>query len=140
LLDTVRRAGGNQVVARRSGIPLATVNNYVRGRNGMKIGPLAAMAQACTVSLEWLVFGDVSPARRAGADYPTASTDPPPGLGETPVAPFTAGDIDQRALAKAIEIVVVIAGAEDFREDTKGVARRIAATYAKLTEPEAPPG
>src|ERR1700733_14674772 len=73
LHEAVRAAGGNQVVARRSGVPLATVNNYVRGRNGMKIEPLAALAAACNVSLEWLVAGDE--ASKVGpmpsGDYPT---------------------------------------------------------------------
>src|ERR1700733_5642332 len=73
LHEAVRAAGGNQAVARRSGVPLATVNNYVRGRNGMKIEPLSALAAACNVSLEWLVAGDE--ASKVGpmpsGDYPT---------------------------------------------------------------------
>jgi transcriptional regulator with XRE-family HTH domain len=141
LHDAVRAAGGNQAVARRSGVPLATVNNYVRGRNGMKIEPLSALAEACNVSLEWLVSGGESSATGlpAAPDFPTAGAAPPPGLGEARATSSPAGmtgGIDVRILAKAIEIVTAIAGAADFQDDPKGLARRIATTYAVLTEPE----
>jgi transcriptional regulator with XRE-family HTH domain len=141
LHETVRAAGGNQAVARRSGVPLATVNNYVRGRNGMKIGPLSALAAACNVSREWLVSGGEAPETAACPDYPFAAAVPASGLGEAaaPSSPADmAGGVDVRVLAKAIEIVTVIAGAADFRDDPKGLARRIATTYAVLIEPEVP--
>ena len=142
LHEAVRAAGGNQAVASRSGVPLATVNNYVRGRNGMKIGPLSALAAVCNVSLEWIVSGGEASATRlpAGPDYPTADAAPPPGLGEAPAESSPAGPtdgIDVRILAKAIEIVAAIAGAADLLDDPKGLAHRIATTYAVLIEPEA---
>jgi hypothetical protein len=139
LHQAVRAAGGNLAVSRRSGVPLATVNNYVRGRSGMKIEALAAIATACNVSLEWLVWGAAN-APAAGPDYPLATTAPPSGLGDAPAAASPAGagpGIDVRMLAKAIEIVAAIAGAQDLRDDTKDLARRIATTYAMLIEPEA---
>ncbi|HVC63681.1 MAG TPA: helix-turn-helix transcriptional regulator [Acetobacteraceae bacterium] len=143
LHEAVRAAGGNQAVARRSGVPLATVNNYVRGRNGMKIEPLSALATACNVSLQWLVSGADGSANgaRAYPDFPTADATSPLGLGETPAGSSPAGTnggIDVRILAKAIEIVAAIAGAADFLDDPKEWARRIAATYAVLIEPETP--
>jgi transcriptional regulator with XRE-family HTH domain len=142
LHEAVRAAGGNQAVARRSGVPLATVNNYVRGRNGMKIGPLAALAVACNVSLEWLVAGGEASATAllADPDYPAAMAAPPPGLAEAQAESSPAdmtGGIDVRILVKAIEIVAAIAGAADFLDDPKELARRIATTYAVLIEPEA---
>jgi transcriptional regulator with XRE-family HTH domain len=139
LHEAVRAAGGNQAVARRSGVPLATVNNYVRGRNGMKIGPLSALAEACNVSLEWLVSGGDASGPPAVADFPTAIGAPPRGLGEAQAAlspPGMTGGIDVRILSKAIEIVAAIAEAADFRDDPKGLARRIATTYAVLIQPE----
>lgn len=142
LHEAVRAAGGNQAVARRSGVPLATVNNYVRGRNGMKIEPLSAIAAACNASLEWLVSGDAEVAA-ASPDFPNADAARPPGLGEARTASSPAGmpgGIDMRVLAKAVEIVAAIVGAADFRDDPKGVARRIAAIYSVLTEPESPHG
>src|ERR1700733_5194973 len=86
LHEAVRAAGGNLMVARRSGVPLATVNNYVRGRNGMKIEPLAALAVACNVSLEWLVSGGEAPVTGPppDPDFPIAAATPPAGLGEAP--------------------------------------------------------
>ncbi len=169
LRQAVRAAGGNKAVAFRSGVPLATINNYVRGRNGMKIEPLAALAAACQVSLEWLVSGVAAPATAATAmaasppastAYPPASTAaaafaasaaypaadppgsaaPPPGLGEAPADTWPsrpASGVDLRVLTKAIETVTAIAGAASFRDDPKGLARRIATIYAVLIEPEA---
>jgi hypothetical protein len=139
LHEAVRAAGGNQAVARRSGVPLATVNNYVRGRNGMKIEPLSALAEACNVSLEWLVSGGDASGLQAIPDFPTAIATPPPGLGEAQAVlspPGMTGGIDVRVLSKAIEIVAAIAEAADFRDDPKGLARRIATTYAVLIQPE----
>jgi transcriptional regulator with XRE-family HTH domain len=137
LHEAVRAAGGNQAVALRSGVPLATVNNYVRGRNGMKIESLSALAAACNVSLQWLVSGDAA----AGPDFPAADAVRPPGLSEP--APMEipgeiTGGVDLRILTKAIEVVAALAKMADFEHDPKGLARRIAATYAVLMKPEAP--
>ncbi len=142
LHQAVRAAGGNQAVARCSGVPLATVNNYVRGRNGMKIGPLSALAVACNVSLEWLIAGGDAAATGllAGLDFPVAGVARPSGLAEAQADASPAGrinGIDVRILAKAIEIVAAIAGAADFQANPKGLARRIATTYAVLIKPEA---
>jgi transcriptional regulator with XRE-family HTH domain len=144
LHQAVRAAGGNQAVARRSGVPLATVNNYVRGRSGMKIEPLWALATACNVSLEWLVSGGTADTvglpdgsgSPAGPDFPTALDVRAPGLGEAPSGASPAG-IDVRILAKAIEIVAAIAGPADLHDDPKSLAQRIATTYAVLIEPDA---
>ena len=168
LHEAVGAAGGNKAVARRSGVPLATVNNYVRGRNGMKIGPLSALAAACNVSLDWIVSGREAaaaaltpvPDLRVPGAWPSAGSDfplsvarplpvadlpvpvagPPPGLAEAQSKSSPAGmrgGVDVRVLAKAVEIVAALAGAADFVADPKGLARRIATTYAVLTEPDA---
>lgn len=141
LHEAVRAAGGNLVVARRAGVPLATVNNYVRGRNGMKIEPLVALAAACNVKLDWLVSGAEAPVTGPPAepDFPIAAA-PSAGLAEAPAAASPAGmngGVDVRMLAKAIEIVTAIAEAADFLDDPKGLARRIATTYAVLNASEA---
>ena len=49
-----------------------------------------------------------------------------------------ASGVDLRVLTKAIETVTAIAGAASFRDDPKGLARRIATIYAVLIEPKAP--
>jgi hypothetical protein len=56
LKAAVRAAGGNTRVAQRAGIPLGTLNSYLRGRD-MKAGQLIRLAEATGVSLEWLATG-----------------------------------------------------------------------------------
>lgn len=138
----VRAAGGNMAVANRSGVPLATVNNYVRGRNGMKIEPLSALAAACNVSLDWLVMGGEAAAAGplAAPNFPSGSVAAPLGLGEVQAEASPggmSGGIDVPMLTKAIEIVAAIVGAAEFLDDPKMLARRIATTYAVLHEPHA---
>lgn len=54
LRQAVEEAGGNQAVAARSGVPLGTLNNYVRGVNEPKVMALARIMAACGKSLDWL--------------------------------------------------------------------------------------
>ena len=134
LRQAVRAAGGNRAVAERSGVALATVNNYVRPRGGLKMRPLAALAKACGVSLEWLVTGEQSPpglALTAAASQPGLSE---PQADLSPVG--TVGNIDVPTLAKAIEIIAAI-GETNWGEDPKTMARRIATAYAVLRKPPA---
>lgn len=56
LKEAVRQAGGPRAVARRSAIPEATLNNYLGGRD-MKVNALVALAEATSVSIEWLATG-----------------------------------------------------------------------------------
>jgi phage repressor protein C with HTH and peptisase S24 domain len=63
LRRAIRDAGGNQVVAAKSGVPLGTVSNYVRGVSEPKAVALGALARACGVSLDWLVFDGQEPAQ-----------------------------------------------------------------------------
>lgn len=137
LRQAVRNAGGNQALAERSGVPLATVNNYVRGRHGMKMDTLAALAAACGVTLEWLVSGDGAPTPGFAPVTPAA----PPGLADAPPAPApVARDaIDVPALAKAIEIVRAVTGGSALADAPEVLARRIASAYAVLTQPSAAP-
>lgn len=140
LRQAVRAAGGNQTVADRSGVPLATVNNYVRGRHGMKIEPLSALATACGVSLQWLVFGEAVVASPGFAPVEDAAAT---ALSEiqasiSPAAAITG--IDVPVLAKAIEVVQAITGTSVLRDDATGLARRIASAYAVLIQPPGPRG
>jgi hypothetical protein len=54
--SAIRRAGGNLVVAQRSGIPKGTINNLLRGTD-VRISNAYAIAVACDVSLDWLATG-----------------------------------------------------------------------------------
>lgn len=66
LRRAIRDAGGNQAVAARSGVPLGTVSNYVRGISEPKAAALGALAEACGVSLDWLVLDKAPQARTEG--------------------------------------------------------------------------
>ena len=56
LKDAVRHAGGNAAVAKRAGISLGTLNNYIAGRD-MKTSFMVALADACGVNIAWLAAG-----------------------------------------------------------------------------------
>jgi transcriptional regulator with XRE-family HTH domain len=137
----VRAAGGNRAVAERSGIPLATVNNYVRGRHGMKIEPIAAMAAACGVTLDWLVTGDeAGPSHQPGF----GPHSPPSGLSDSagpsllePLPAEPPQELDLAVLIKAIEVVQALGQMPTF-QDPASLARQIASTYAVLIKPPPP--
>lgn len=59
LKKAIYQAGGNKVVAKKTAIPLGTLNNYIAGR-GMKLDSAIKIAKACDVSLEWLAVGEGS--------------------------------------------------------------------------------
>lgn len=56
LKEAVRAGGGNAVVATRAGMPVGTLNRYLKGRD-MKASAMTALAQAAGVRLEWLATG-----------------------------------------------------------------------------------
>jgi hypothetical protein len=104
LKGAVRAAGGNTLVAQRSGVPLSSLNSYLRGRE-MKAGQLVRLAEATGVRLEWLATG-AGPMR----DVPLRAGDqlaprPADSLPSTPAAPklFQVVKLDrlQRAYAAA---------------------------------------
>ncbi len=73
LREAVRGAGGNQAVALKSGVPLGTLNNYLRAITEPKAVALTQIAQACGVSLDWLMTGQgQGPDGNAGADIAPA--------------------------------------------------------------------
>lgn len=142
LQQAVRAAGRNQVVAARSGVPLGTIANYMRGRHGMKIEPLRAIAAACNVSLGWLVDGDAAPApSQAAPGFAPEPAKAPHALAERPADPSPAASpdgLDLQALAKAIELVAAITADASLQTDAKALARRIANAYAVLVQPPDP--
>ena len=72
LREALRRGGGNKVVSERSGVPLANLQTYLKGRE-MRIDTAIALAEACGVTLEWLATGK-DPAPQAP---PAAAARPP---------------------------------------------------------------
>src|SRR5579863_194431 len=108
LRRVMREAGGNQAVADRAGVPVATVNNYMRARNGMKVEALALLAEACGVSLDWLVNG----------------REPSQGLAESGGSSLAVPrELDLATLVKAIEVVEAVTGVAAFGEQPQELAR-----------------
>ena len=60
LKEACRIAGGATVVARKIGMPMPTLNNYLAGRD-MKASAMVRLAQAAGVSVEWLATGTTDP-------------------------------------------------------------------------------
>lgn len=56
LKEAVRIGGGGAAVARKIGMPMPTLNNYLGGRD-MKASAMVLLAEASGVSLEWLATG-----------------------------------------------------------------------------------
>ena len=56
LREAVRKIGGGHEAARRSGVPLGTLNAYLAGGE-MKLSNVVALSRACGFSVEWLVTG-----------------------------------------------------------------------------------
>ena len=57
LKTAIKTAGGNKKVAEKSGIPIGTINNYLRGASEPTIQKIANIATVCSVSLDWLAYG-----------------------------------------------------------------------------------
>ena len=66
LKEALRDAGGAAAVARKIGMPMPTLNNYIAGRD-MKASAVVALADGCGVSVEWLATGrgDIAPGRQS---------------------------------------------------------------------------
>lgn len=69
LREALSRAGGAAKVAKRIGMPPMTISNYVAGRD-MKASALAALADACEVSIEWLATGRGTMTGASGTGFP----------------------------------------------------------------------
>ena len=88
LREALRKGGGNKVVSERSGVPLANLQTYLKGRE-MRIDTAIALAEACGVTLDWLATGKEPPSAPAPA-APTPAL--PPKL-------FSFVDMDQLGAA-----------------------------------------
>lgn len=122
LREAVRKAGGNEAVSLRSGIPLRTLSAYLAGGE-IKLSKLLDLAQACGVEVDWLLHGMTPGSQKARNSAGSAERQ----------APLRAAVIDTHWLAKAIEIVEALGGKElPVRER----AARIARSYEMLVAPE----
>ena len=57
LHELAQKLGGSSEIARRANISASLVSRYLSGINKPSFSNLAAIAQGCSVSLDWLVFG-----------------------------------------------------------------------------------
>lgn len=73
LKEALKYAGGNAAVARRIGMQIGTLNNYVAGRD-MKAAALVALADGCGVSVEWLATGRGTMHGTKGLGFPGFDT------------------------------------------------------------------
>lgn len=60
LKAAVQAAGGNKAVSEASGVSISTLNAYLAGTMMPSLAKLAAIAQACGVTIDFLVSGAVS--------------------------------------------------------------------------------
>jgi phage repressor protein C with HTH and peptisase S24 domain len=74
LQELAEKLGGGSELARRANINPSLVSRYLKGTNHPTISNLAAIAQGCSVSLDWLVFGRSS--LNAGLDETLQRTIP----------------------------------------------------------------
>ncbi|PCI85744.1 MAG: hypothetical protein COB24_11805 [Hyphomicrobiales bacterium] len=58
--EAVHNAGGNRAVAKKSNIPLSTLDFYIAGKSDFKLTKLKEIAEACNVSLDWLIGDETS--------------------------------------------------------------------------------
>lgn len=56
LKNAVDLAGGNTVIAAKAGVAKSTLSTYMNGAE-WKLGAIKSIADACGVSLQWLLFG-----------------------------------------------------------------------------------
>ena len=74
LREAVQRAGGNNLVSAKAGVPVSTLGVYLRGGE-WKVSAAIALAKACEVSLEWLVTGQQPAIETTQDELPAPTND-----------------------------------------------------------------
>jgi hypothetical protein len=133
LKAAVRESGGNTLVAQRAGVPLSTLNSYLRGVE-MKVGALVRLAAATGVRLEWLATGQ-GPMRAGEGLMRTGAQLGEPQQQDTSLGMTWQANPDRlgRAYQQAIESLVVLPGQ---RPDPRRVMQVTLLLYDHLTEAE----
>jgi transcriptional regulator with XRE-family HTH domain len=111
LKKAVKDAGGPRSVAERSGVPFGTVSAYLSGRE-MRAAPMAAIAAACNVSMDWLAGLSVAAAPNSAPE--SAAKPAELALAERPAAPSTPAQqerdlyqtIDRERLGRAARFAI----------------------------------
>lgn len=75
LRSAIEAAGGRKAVSARSGISLGTLNGALDDKTDVGFLKMAAIAQACGVSIDWIVYGPPPVAQSGIPDSGTESAD-----------------------------------------------------------------
>jgi hypothetical protein len=94
LRQALDHAGGNKAVMVKTGIPSGTLQEHLSGR-AMKTETAVIVADACGISLEWLIAGRGPMV----AGQPEAIETPQNSAVSPPPTPFASIDVDQLAAA-----------------------------------------
>ena len=137
----IQTGGGNKIVAERSGVKLASLNNYIRLVNAVPADAVTAIAKACGVSVQWVLTGE-------GSMHPTemeyqelaslmAPQRPEPhefsAIGGSSCGTLES-TLDLARLGAAIRIAQRRHIAPDTAEQWLAMAREVAALYDILTD------
>lgn len=137
LADRIRqvaaKVGGKTELARKTGIPLSSLNENLRGRK-LSVERLIAIGGAGGVSLEWLAMGQGEPRRPA---EPAAAAAPDAAAQMRGPAGFAV--IDAKRLATAIRVVEEELGRRGLVVPADKRANLAVALYLMVTVPDAPP-
>lgn len=125
LREAIDQAGGPKAVADRSGIPYGSIQHYRAGRD-MKATAIAALADACGVTIEWLVAGR-GPMQ---ASRPEAVPPAPPAF----LKLF--GTVDMDTMAQALEVATLTFHRKGISPSWRRMAQVVTLVYDTLKEPE----
>ena len=127
LRQAVEQGGGPTRVARLSGIPLRTLQNYLSGR-GMKAIWLGPLADACGVNADWLATGRGVPALPKGFAEAASGFSQSQSSG-APTPPDLDHDLLTRVIREALELArMIIPGGPPPPEWIAAAAARLYAT------------
>lgn len=129
LRQAIDAAGGPRAVAERSGIPYGSIQHYRQDRE-LKATALAAIADACNVTVEWLAAGR-GPMRPGESPPAPAPEQPPSGPKYLPLF----GSVDMETMADAIEVATIAFAARNLRPSWRRKAQIYMLIYDILREP-----
>lgn len=133
LREAVKRAGRAPAVADRSGVPYATLNKYLAGRDMPTIN-LIAIARACGVSVEWLATGAEPGTPVIPAISAPDRTDAPSIERPASSRLFNTVNIDK--LAEAIEAVLEQLARNNVTRPWHQILRAAILVYDLMQEPD----
>ncbi len=114
----VRRAGGNKVVCERLGLPLASLQNYMNGRD-MRATTVIKLADTCGVDRGWLLDGRNAEAADASPSTQTIRMQ---------------SDLDAERLRQAAAMVLAVQKTRNAPQSPEVFSKMLSFTYDNLQE------